>query len=379
MGKRANGEGSLYQRGDGKWCASFRYEDPMTGERERVTLYGRTKTEARAKMKEARARIDGGGPVRDSSATVAQWLAEWRQTALAASSRKATTKANYECLAKRHIEAGTIGAVSLERLRPADVERLLIALRAQKLSEATVQRVFNVLRMALADAVRDGLIARNPAAAITQPRVPRHEARFFSLDETRRILEAARGTRYYAVLATIAALGLRRGEALALKWADVDFIAGTVHVRGTLARIGGELVVTEPKTAKSRRMLALSPGMVDLLALLQDEQDAERDRAANIWQEGGYVFTTPCGTPLEPRNVLRALTTAAGHAKVEGATVHTLRHSAATLWLESGVNLKAVSELLGHADIRITADVYGHVSADVARAAVTASAEAIGL
>ncbi|MCK8113963.1 tyrosine-type recombinase/integrase [Anaerosoma tenue] len=379
MGKRANGEGSLYQRGDGKWCASLRYEDPTTGERGRKTFYGRTKTEARAKMKAARDRIDGGGPVRDSSATVAQWLAEWRQTTLAASSRKATTKANYGCLAKRHLEAGAIGAVSLERLRPADVERLIIALRARGLSEATVQRVFNVLRMALADAVRDGLMARNPAAAIAQPKVARKEARFLSQDETRRILEAARRTRYYAVLATIAALGLRRGEALALRWADVDLDAGTVHVRGTLARIDGELVVTEPKTAKSRRVLALSPGMVRLLKDTRKKQLEERLRAANIWQEGGYVFTTPCGTPFEPRNVLRALTTAAEHAGVEGATVHTLRHSAATMWLENGVNLKAVSELLGHADIRITADVYGHVSAEVARAAVTASAAAIGL
>lgn len=379
MTKRANGEGSLYQRSDGKWCASVRFEDPTTGEKDRKTFYGRTKTEARAKMKEARTRIDSGGPVRDSSATVAAWVKQWCDTTLEASSRKATTKANYKALAAGHLQTGEIAAIPLGRLRPTDVERLIIALRDKGLAAATTQRVFNILRMALADAVRDGLVARNPAAAITQPKVTRREARFLTQDETRRILDAARGTRYYAALATIAALGLRRGEALALKWSDVDLEAGTVHVRGTLARIGGELVVTEPKTAKSRRMLALPPGMVRLLRDTRRMQLEERMKAANVWQEGGYVFTTPCGTPLEPRNVLRAFRTAAEHARVEGASVHTLRHSAATMWLEGGTNLKAVSELLGHADIRVTADVYGHVTQEVAREAIAISTAAIGL
>jgi integrase len=290
-----------------------------------------------------------------------------------------TTKRNYATLSKKHLEADPFGSIPLGRLRASDVDRLMLSMRDAGYADSTRQRVFNVLRTALSDAKRDGLIARNPMMDMHQPKVERKEAAFLSPADTRRVLEAAEGSRYHAVLSTIAALGLRKGEALALKWADVDLDAGTLRVRGTLSRIDQRLVVTEPKTAKSRRTLALSPGMVFLLSVHRDLQQIERERAGNQWTESGHVFTTELGGPLEPSNVLRALKTAAEGAGVTGATVHTLRHSAATTMLEAGVNLKAVSDLLGHADIRITADVYGHVSPELAREAMGTLSERIGL
>lgn len=130
------------------------------------------------------------------------------------------------------------------------------------------------------------------------------------------------------------------------------------------------MVITAPKTAQSRRVLPLAPSEVELLRQHRVAQAGERARAGSLWQEGGFVFTTETGQPVDARNALRALTTAAKKAGLAGVNVHTLRHSAATAWLEAGVNIKAVSSLLGHSDIRITDDVYGHVSDAVARAAM---------
>jgi integrase len=135
--------------------------------------------------------------------------------------------------------------------------------------------------------------------------------------------------------------------------------------------VEGALVVTEPKTAKSRRTLPLSPAAVELLHAVRAAQAAERLRAGSAWHQTGYVFTTETGEPCDPRNALRALKIAAHKAGLPSVGLHTLRHSAASVMLTKGVPLKVVSKMLGHASIAITGDIYGHVSPDVSREAVT--------
>jgi len=366
MTKRANGEGSLYQRGDGKWCASLRYEDPITGEHVRKTLYGTTKTEARRKMKEAQQRVEGGGPVRDSSATMAAWLTEWRSGALEASSRADTTKNTYKTLSRKHIEPAPFGAITLDRLKPSDIDRLIIELRKKKLSASTIRQAYTVLRISLADAKRDGLVARNVAESVPRPKVPKKEARFLTAEEVARLLDAAKGSRYHDLLAFIAATGVRKSEALSTKWADIDMRAATYKVPGT-------------KSDASKRQLHLSPALVTMLKRHKKVQAQERLHAGNQWQRTGYVFTTELGTRIDARNTLRAIDAAAKKAKLDGVCVHTLRHSAATAMLENGVNLKAVSALLGHSDIATTANLYGHMTDDQARKAMDGLSEVIGL
>lgn len=355
--KRANGEGSVYQRKDGRWMASLRYSDPVSGESVRVALYGKSKTEASRKLREARSRTESGKPARDSARTVGAWLADWREGALAASSRAASTKDTYIVLCKTHLEPAPFGAVALDRLRPSHIDKLLLDLRGKKLAESTVRLIFTTLRLALEDAVRDGLVAENVAAKVSRPKPPRKEARFLTTAEVARLLDAAKDSRYHSLLVFIAMTGIRKGEALATKWTDIDFEAGTYRVPGT-------------KSESSRRTLALSPVLVILLKARRKEQLEERMRAANVWTDTGLVFTTEKGEAVGPRCVLRALEGAATTAKLDGVCVHTLRHSAAATWLENGVNLKAVSELLGHADAAITAKVYAHVSPETKAAAM---------
>jgi integrase len=227
--------------------------------------------------------------------------------------------------------------------------------------------------------VRDGLLAKNPAAVVKRPGVARREAQYANAVDVNKLLLCAEGLRYRNTLVLIAATGLRRGEALALHWTDVDLDLGQLAIRGTLGPVGGRLVITEPKTDRSRRTLPIGPPLVAMLRAHRADQEAERLMAANQWQDQGLVFALEFGTPVDPRNILRTIHIAAHKAGISGIGVHTLRHSAAVAWLESGVHIKAIADLLGHSSSAITGDIYGHTSDGTARAAVDALAGQLGL
>ncbi|VEG55662.1 phage integrase family protein [Mycolicibacterium aurum] len=397
MGKRSNGEGNVYQRANGTWEARMTYPDPDTGRQRRASFYAPTKRAVMAKMKAARERVDAGAPVKDASTTVADWLAHWRATTLAASDRKETTRSLYTTLSKVHLEPAPFGATPLDKLRPSDVEALVLRLRAKTkpgrpdpdsdaepapvraLSDSTIRSTYTVLRAALDGAVRDGLLARNPAAQVRRPGVERTEARHLDAEDVTAVLRAAESSRYHPALVLIASTGMRKGEALALAWDALDLDAGMLRVAATISRVGGRLVITEPKTVRSRRTVPLNPAVVSMLRKHKARQAAERLRAANQWQNSGLVFTTELGGPVDPRNLLRVVEVASRSANIEKVGAHTFRHSAAVAWLESGVHIKAVADLLGHSSIAITGDVYGHTSDDTARAAIDGLAGRLGL
>ncbi|MCB2175942.1 MAG: site-specific integrase [Actinomycetales bacterium] len=405
MAKRQNSEGTYSRRPNGTWQARLGFTDE-DGRRRRVSVYGATQAEARERLAEARARIAAGRPVRDARMTVAAWSDHWAANTLAASSRRPATKSLMLSMLEKQVKPTALGRTPLARLRPSHVDAWVLELRkrtrkargaggepirTRALSDASIHRAFRVLRLLLDGAVRDGVLSKNPALAVDPPTAERKEARVLSADEVVRIVAAAgeldalrleRGgyrTHHRALFALIAATGIRKGEALALRWEDVDFDKGTLAIRGTLSRVEGQLVVASPKTRASRRVLAPSAGVMALLAAHRTDQDLDRRRAADGWVENGHVFTAASGRPIDPRTALRAFTVAAQRAGIAGATVHTLRHSAATAMLEGGVHLKAVSELLGHAGTQVTAEVYAHLTTPTARKAMDALGEALGL
>lgn len=379
MAKRANGQGTVYKRADGRWEGRVSYTDPDTGLRRRQAVYGKTQRAALAEMKKIRDRLDAGQPARDASVTLAAFLGRWRSTTLKVSDRAPSTRSLYDSLARKHLEAAPIGAVALDKLRPHHVEKLILDLREAGLADSTVRSVYGVLRLALDGAVRDSLLARNPAAVVQRPGVARREARYLSGDEVTKLLTAAKGSRYWAALVLAAGTGLRRGEVAGLAWSAVDLDAGVLRVVATTGRVDGELLTTEPKTERSRRTIPLSAELVKMLKAHRAEQAAERLKAGDQWQGGDRVFLTERGTPVDPRNLGRVVEKAAAAAKLTGTSAHTLRHAAAVGWLEGGVHIKAVADLLGHGSIAVTGDLYGHTADDTARAAVDGLTSRLGL
>jgi hypothetical protein len=188
MGKNANGEGSIY-----KWTKNGKpagYEGAISypdehGRTKRYFVYGHTRKDVRDKLDKARERLNDGAPIRDATQTVGDWLAHWRGTILAASDRKESTRALYANLSRLHLEPEPFGAVRLDKLKPSDIDGLVLAMRAKTrrdppqraLSDSTIRQTYAVLRAGLDGAVRDGLLARNPAAQVKRPGVERTEAK----------------------------------------------------------------------------------------------------------------------------------------------------------------------------------------------------------
>ena len=254
---------------------------------------------------------------------------------------------------------------------------MIVAKRAEGLSDSTVRLIYTVLRRALDSAVRDGLVRRNVATAVRRPRVARRDAAVLSPAQAQDFLTAAQGDRLYALYAVAIAVGLRRGEALALRWSDVDLETGSLRVSRTLSRVAGGLVFTEPKSTRSRRTIPLPDPLVTELRAHQVRQAAERLTADSDWHDEDLVFPSRFGTPLDPRNALRAFTAVAARAGLEGVGLHTLRHTAASLMIAQGVHLRVIMETLGHSGISITADTYAHVLPQQQREAADAIGRAL--
>jgi integrase len=278
---------------------------------------------------------------------------------------------NYATIARTHI-VPTLGHRRLDQLTPSDIEALILTKRSAGLSDSTVRAIYTVCRAILETAVRDGHVRRNVAAAVKRPTIGRQDARYLSTAEVGQLLMAAREDRLYPLLVLLLGTGLRRGEALALHWRDVDLSAAVLRVRWTIARVAGELVFTEPKTERSRRFVSLPSPLVDALKRHRAAQAAER-LAAVIWQpRAGHedlVFPTHAGTPTDPRNALRAFAAIAERAGLPGVGLHTLRHTAASALIASGAHVKVVQEMLGHSSYGITADIYSHVNIEQQREA----------
>jgi integrase len=388
---RSNGEGSLYQRHDHVSCPKVGPDGERPEHRcrghwvgavtldsgKRAVFYGSTKADVKASIKQAQARVDVGAPAKDAKALLSAVVTAWIASTLEASDLKPSTKVTYATLLRSQVLTDDIASKPLADLKPSHVEQLAVRMRVKGCSPSTVRQTYTVLRSVLETAVRDELLASNPAARVKRPGVPRTEAHYLSIAEVASLLEAVKDSRYAPLLRLLVSTGLRRGEALALHWSDVDLTNGLLRVRGTLSRANGHLVISEPKTERSRRDVPLSPTTVALLRSVKASQAVER-KAASIWVETGLVFTTESGTAVDPRNALRAINTAAKALGMNGVGLHTLRHSFATHMLAAGVPLHTVSEILGHSSVAVTGDVYGHVSTEGARSAVQRLSTAMG-
>ena len=249
---------------------------------------------------------------------------------------------------------------------------------ARELTALSVRHVHAVLHRALKDAVRWGRLARNPADLADPPRVTArgHELRTWSAEQLAAFLNSQRTDGQYALWQVLAMTGLRRGEALGLRWRDVDLEAGRLCVRRSLVPEGSQVAFHEPKTARGRRVVALDP---DTVAVLRDQaaQQLTDQSATENWDDTGLVFTNGAGQALHPWLVSRCFRAALKEAMLPDIRLHDLRHTHATLALQAGIHPKVVSERLGHATVAITLDTYSHAIPAMHEEAATRIAELV--
>jgi integrase len=323
-------------------------------------FYGPTRKVVQEQLTRALRELQQGLPIAtDDRQTVEQYLRRWLEDAVRPSVRP-KTHATYVGYARCHL-IPDLGRLPLAKLSPHDVQAMLNRKLAQGLSPRSGHHLRAILRRALSQAVRWGELPRNVAALVDPPQVPHHEARTLTPTEARHFLDAVSRDRLAALFAVALAVGLRQGEALGLRWEDVDLDGGQLAIRHALQRVGGKLQLVEPKTRLSRRTIALPAFAVAALRKHRASQLREQLWAGSKWEEHGLVFTSTIGTPLDGTNVTHRLQRLLGEAGLPRLRFHDLRHTAATLLLTQGVHPRVVMDLLGHSQISLTMNTYSHV------------------
>jgi integrase len=358
MGRRGNGEGSISRRKDGRWEA--KYTAHTADGPKRRALYGKTRKEAADKLTQVLANRAIGYTLDTENITVGGYLDRWLNDSDRGSVRTSTYE-RHEQVVRLHLKPA-LGRVKLSKLTPAHVQGLYRDKLDSRLSPATVQQIHAVLHKALAQALRWGMIPRNPADAVKAPRPAPEEMRPLSPDEALKLVEAVHGDKLEALYILAVQTGMRQGELLALKWEDVDLNRGVIHVRRTLVRSRGRLALGEPKTKKSRRPVNLTNVAVEALKTHLGQQLEDIQRLGDLYRDDGLVFTSGVGTLINPSNLRRrSFKPLLQRARLPQIRFHDLRHTCATLLLSRNANPKLVQELLGHATVAITLDTYSHI------------------
>ncbi len=385
--KRGNGEGSISQRKNGTYCAVVTTgRDKQTGKLIRRTIYGKTRPEVAKKLTEILNQINYGTYIEPSKLTVADWLDIWVRD-YKKNDLKVTTYSSYESNINIHIKPH-IGHILLRNLTPDHLRKfyneLLEAGRIDGnggLSPRSVKYIHIILHSALDQAIKNQLIVRNVCDATTVARRIKKEIRVLTLEEQRKFLEAIQGDKICTPLTTDMGTGLRQGELLGLRWQDCDLKKGVIKVKQELLRIKNYdkkiptktiLAFQEPKTEKSKRSIPLPPNILNELKEHRKKQLEQKLKLGNLYQDNDLVFPGDFGQPYDPRCFTTRFKKLVDKAKIKNVNLHSLRHTFATRLLEANIHPKVVQELLGHANISTTLDIYSHVMPEIKQAATEA-------
>ena len=365
--------GSIIKRGDSYRIKVSLGKDPATGKylSHFETVSG-NKKDAERRLNEVLHEHEKGIFVKPGKLTVADYMKRWLADVCLPNMTPRTYE-GYEFNVLKYINP-IIGHLRLTELKPAQLQHLYSDIQAAG-HHRTAQYVHNTINKALNSAVKTGLLARNPASAVEAPKVSRHEMKPMSQPQLREFLELAKKTDYYALFYLALFSGMRRSELLALRWSDCDLPLCQVSVNRTmhLMRYGtykGQVIFKQPKTAKSRRLISMTP--TTALALAQHKDAQSRIRASlNLPALTGedLVFSQWDGKPLLPDNVSHYWMKLARRAGLNGVRFHDSRHTHATIMLQQGVHPKIVQERLGHVSIETTLDTYSHVAPGLQEAA----------
>lgn len=360
--RRGHGEGSIYQRKDGRWVAAI-----LQPNGERRAYYGATRREVQDRLDGAKHDLHEGLPLPKGKQTTAEYLTSWIDGAR--SSLRPSTARRYEALVRVHA-IPALGRLPLVRLAPQHLQQLYADRLAAGSATASVHQLHAVIHRALEQATRWSLVPRNVASLVQAPRISRAEMLTLSPEQVRTFLASVAGSRHEALYVLAATTGMRQGELLGLHWADVDLDRRSAAVRSTLYRHSEGYTFTAPKTARSRRQVALTQTAVAALRRHRARQIEERFRVGAAGRTDlDLVFTNEVGEPMRGTRVTHTFQAALARAGLPRLRFHDLRHTAASLLLGRGVHPKIASEMLGHATIAVTLDLYSHVTPTMQRGA----------
>jgi integrase len=350
-------------------------KNPVDGKRRQhfETVRG-NKGAAQKRLAELMTEISRGGYVKTPwNLTVAEYLRTWLRDYAEVNYRPKTIE-SYRMLIEKHL-IPEVGNIHLKELEPRHLQSLYARKKDSGLGSRTVRYLYSLLAEALGHAVKTGLINRNLALSTEPPKVEHKVITTLAPDQLERFFSAVKGVLYYALFYLMLHTGLRRGEALALKWKHIDLglsslgVSAYLSVMQSLNKVNGRDLVQEPKTANSKRRVALPSSLVLVLRQYREAQEALRASVGAQLTDEDYVFCHLDGTPLDPSTVSHTFAKVLRRAGLPPMPLHGLRHTHATLLLQAGIHPKVVQERLGHSSIRVTLDTYSHVMGGLQEAA----------
>ena len=368
--RRANGEGNIRKRKDGRWEGRYTVgRDPETGKAIIKNVLGKTQAEVKEKLKKAIEENVGIDYGRAKTYTVGSWLEVWMENYAKIKLRPSTFKTSQGFL-KNHIKP-QIGSIPLADLTSLDLQRFykhrldggrVDRVEAKKkpkgLAPKTVRNIHQMIGSAYNLAIEQKLVTRNPTQGCALPKVEHKEMKTLTADQLSAFFQEARDSGVFALYYIDLTTGLRRGELLGLKWSDIDLEKGDLRVQRQIGRIDGKIIEMPLKTKNAYRTLPLSADAIDVLM-------QQRRKTGNI----EWVFPSPTGGPISPDSVLHMLHRVLKRAGLPKVRFHDLRHTFATLALQNGVDIKTVSGMLGHFSAGFTLDTYAHVTTSAKREA----------
>ncbi len=339
-----------------------------------------TKKAAQAALTEVLATVRQGTYTEPTRLTVGSYLTDRWQPAIRATIRPSTF-ASYQMHCRKYL-VPILGNQPLQGLTAPAINTMYADLLqpldgSQGIGPASVHRVHATLHRALRDAVRWQLIARNPAGSADPPRAPRPQMSVWTSVELRQFFNSAAKHPWYPLWVFIAMTGVRRGEALGLRWADIDFDRSRAAIRQTVIPLAHQIAFSEPKTDKGRRSIALDHTTVAVLRHHRRRQLEDRFLVGPDYQDRDLVFARADGRPLHPEYVSRTFARLTRQAGLRPLRLHDLRHTNASLALAAGVPTRVVSDRLGHSAMAVTTDIYQHVIPDLDEAAAAKMADLV--
>lgn len=353
--RRANNEGTVYQKKDGKWRAQI-----TLGSR-RLSKTGKTQKECQEWLRKTRHQVDQGFTFKGSNIKLKDFLIDWLVTVR--SSRALGTLRLYQYDVDKKI-IPFLGHKYLTELSSENVQRTYDSMLANGYSESAVISIHKTLRVSLNHAMKLGLIARNPCTNTSPPKLKQKEMKFFDEEQAKIFLETAQRIedRFYTLYYLAIHTGLRQAELLGLKWSDLDDERCTLNINRQAQHFkGGGFKFTAPKTKSGRRTITL--GQVAIQKLLAHKMVVKKMvlKAGNSWEEHNLIFPSTIGTPVTASNLRREYRKVQDACDLPKIRFHDLRHTAASLMLNNGIPVIVASQRLGHSKASITMDVYGHL------------------